>query len=54
MRAVWVVLSNNATKVASYDYPREKEAREHAERLMTDKKQVHFVQLVKEEMSDPV
>ena len=53
MRAIWVVLSNNATKVASYDYPREKEARDHAERLMTEKKQVHFVQLVKEEMPDP-
>ena len=46
MRAVWVVLSNNATKVASYEYGKEKEAREHAERLHTEKKQLHFVILV--------
>lgn len=53
MRAIWVVLSNNATKVASYEFSKEKEARDHAERLMTEKKQVHFVQMVKEEMTEP-
>lgn len=48
MKVVWGVFNNSNQRVAVYDYPKRKEADEHAARLMTDKKQTHFVQPVKE------
>jgi hypothetical protein len=48
MKVVWGVFNNSNQRVATYDYPKRKEADEHAERLKTDKKQTFFVQPVKE------
>jgi hypothetical protein len=38
--------------VASYPYPKRHDADAHAARLMTDKKQTHFVQPVKEPIAE--
>jgi len=46
-KAVWQVCNNSATPVATYEYPKRKEAEEHAAKLTTDKKQTHFVQMAK-------
>jgi len=48
MRVVWGVFNNSHQMVASYPYPKRHDADAHATRLMTDKKQTHFVQPVKE------
>ena len=53
MRALWVVFGNSQNRVASYPYSQEKEAREHAEKLNSEKpekKGNHFVMMVKEPM----
>lgn len=52
MKVVWGVFNNSNQRVAVYDYPKRKEADEHAARLMTDKKQTHFVQPVKEPIEE--
>src|SRR5882672_3855942 len=44
MRVVWGVFSNSNQCVATYEYPRRKEADEHAAKLTTDKRSTHFVQ----------
>ena len=48
MRVIWGVFNNSHQMVASYPYPKRHDADAHATRLMTDKKQTHFVQPVKE------
>jgi hypothetical protein len=48
MKVVWGVFNNSNQRVAVYDYPRRKEADEHAARLSGEKKSTHFVQPVKE------
>jgi hypothetical protein len=52
MKVVWGVFSNSNQRVASYDYPKKKEAEEHAAKLMADKKQTFFVQPVKEPIEE--
>lgn len=52
MRLVWGVFSNSHQCVATYEYPRRKEADEHAARLTNDKRSTHFVQPVKEPMEE--
>jgi hypothetical protein len=52
MRVVWGVFSNSHQLVEEYDYPRKREAEEHAAKLTTDKKSGHpfFIQPVKKPM----
>ena len=52
MRVVWGVFNNSHQCVATYEYPRRAEADQHAARLMTDKRSIHFVQPVKEPMEE--
>lgn len=49
-KVVWKVMNNSNQEVAVYDFPKRKEAYDHAARLTVDKKQTHFVQQVKVEM----
>jgi hypothetical protein len=51
-KVVWVVFNNSNQKVASFDYPKKKEAEEHAAKLSADKKSTFFVQPVKEPMDE--
>lgn len=51
-KVVWGVFNNSNQRVATYEYPKRKEADEHAARLTTDKKQTHFVQPVKEAIEE--
>jgi recombination DNA repair RAD52 pathway protein len=48
MKVVWGVFNNSNQRVAVYDYPKKKEAEEHAAKLKADKNQTFFVQPVKE------
>jgi len=50
MKLVWGVFSNSNQRVAVFDYPKKKDANEHAEKLTADKKTggPYFVQPVKE------
>jgi len=52
MKVVWGVFNNSNQRVATYDFPKKKDAEEHATRLTTDKKQTHFVQPVKEPIEE--
>jgi hypothetical protein len=52
MKVVWGVFNNSNQRVATYDYPKRKEADEHAAKLTADKKNTHFVQPVKEAMEE--
>ena len=52
MKVVWGVFSNTNQRVAVYEYPKRKEADEHAARLTADKKSTHFVQPVKEHIEE--
>ncbi len=51
-RVVWVVFNNSNQRVAAYDYPKKKEADEHAARLTAEKKLTFFVQPVKEPIEE--
>ena len=51
-KVVWVVFNNSNQKVASFDYPKKKEAEEHAAKLSADKKSTFFVQPIKEPMDE--
>jgi hypothetical protein len=51
-KVVWVVFNNSNQKVASFDYPKKREAEEHAAKLRADKKSTFFVQPVKENMDE--
>jgi hypothetical protein len=52
MKVVWGVFNNSNARVAVYDYPKRKDAEEHAARLTADKKSTHFVQPVKEPIEE--
>jgi len=54
MKVVWGVFNNSNQRVAAYDYPKRKDADEHARRLTEEKKQGHpfFVQPVKEPIEE--
>lgn len=52
MKVVWGVFNNSNARIATYEYPKRKEAEEHAARLTADKKLTHFVQPVKEPMEE--
>lgn len=48
MKVVWGVFNNSNQRVATFDYPKRKEADSLAAKLSADKKTTHFVQPVKE------
>jgi cobalamin biosynthesis protein CobT len=50
MRVVWGVFNNSNQCVATYEYPKRKDADAHAAKLTADKKNTHFVQPIKEPM----
>jgi len=52
MKVVWGVFSNSNQRVAAYEYPKRKDADDHAARLTADKKSTHFVQPVKEPIEE--
>jgi hypothetical protein len=52
MKVVWGVFNNSNQRVATYEYPKRKEADDHAAKLTTDKKSTHFVQPVKEPIEE--
>ena len=51
-RVVWVVLDNSSRPVQTFDYNKEKDARELAARLQAEKKSTYFVQPKKEPMEE--
>lgn len=51
-KVVWGVFNNSNQRVATYEYPKRKEADEHAARLMGEKKMTFFVQPVKEPIEE--
>jgi hypothetical protein len=52
MKIVWGVFNNSNSQVETYPFSQEREARAHAEKLSTDKKQTHFVQKVKKPLEE--
>lgn len=52
MRVVWAVFSNSNQRVATFDYPRRKEADDMAAKLSADKKTTYFVQPIKEPIEE--
>jgi hypothetical protein len=52
MKVIWGVFNNSNQRVAAYEYPKRKDAEEHAARLTADKKSTHFVQPVKEPIEE--
>jgi hypothetical protein len=52
MRLVWGVFNNSHQCVATYEYPKRKDADAHAAKLTADKKNTHFVQPVKEAIEE--
>jgi len=52
MRLVWGVFNNSHQCVASYEFPKRKDAEAHAAKLTADKKNTHFVQPVKEPIEE--
>ena len=52
MKVVWGVFNNSNQRVATFDYPKRKEADEKAAQLTADKKSTHFVQPVKEPIEE--
>jgi hypothetical protein len=52
MKVVWGVFNNSNQRVATYEYPKRKEADDHAAKLTGDKKSTHFVQPVKEPIEE--
>jgi hypothetical protein len=52
LRLVWGVFNNSHQCVATYDYPKRKDAEAHAAKLTGDKKNTHFVQPVKEPIEE--
>src|SRR5437879_2766740 len=52
MKVVWGVFNNSNQRVATFDYPKRKEADEKATQLTADKKSTHFVQPVKEPLEE--
>jgi hypothetical protein len=52
LKVVWGVFNNSNQRVATFDYPKRKDANDLAEKLTTDKKVTHFVQPVKEPIEE--
>jgi hypothetical protein len=52
MRMVWGVFNNSHQCVATFEYPKRKDAEAHAAKLTADKKNTHFVQPVKETIEE--
>ncbi|MFN4260489.1 MAG: hypothetical protein ACK4RK_14440 [Gemmataceae bacterium] len=52
MKVVWGVFNNSNQRVATFDYPKKHEAEELAAKLTVDKKNIHFIQPVKEPMEE--
>lgn len=52
MRVVWGVFSNNHQCLATYEYPKRKDAEAHAARLASEKRSTFFVQPVKEPIEE--
>lgn len=52
MKVVWCVFNNSNQRVATFDYPKRKEADDLAAKLTGDKKSTHFVQPVKEPLEE--
>jgi hypothetical protein len=52
MKVVWGVFNNSNQRVATYEYPKRKDAEDHAAKLTSDKKSTHFVQPVKEPLEE--
>ena len=52
MRLIWGVFNNSHQCVATYEYPKRKDAEAHAAKLTADKKNTHFVQPVKEAIEE--
>jgi hypothetical protein len=51
-KVVWGVFNNSNQRVATYEYPKRKEADEHAARMTAEKKLTFFVQPVKEQIDE--
>jgi hypothetical protein len=51
-KVVWVVFNNSNQQVATFEYPKRKEAEDHAAKLATEKKSTFFVQPVKVAMEE--
>jgi hypothetical protein len=51
-KVVWGVFNNSNQRVATYEYPKRKEADEHAARMTAEKKLTFFVQPVKEPIEE--
>jgi hypothetical protein len=51
-KVVWGVFNNSNQRVATYDFPKKKEADEHAARMTAEKKLTFFVQPVKEPIEE--
>lgn len=52
VKVVWGVFNNSNQRVATFDYPKRKDADDLAAKLSGDKKSTHFVQPVKEPMEE--
>ena len=52
MKVVWGVFSNSNQRVATFDFPKRKEADDLAAKLSNDKKSTHFVQPIKEPIEE--
>jgi hypothetical protein len=52
LRVIWGVFNNSNQCIARYDYPKKREADEHAARLQGEKKQTFFVQPMKEPIEE--
>ena len=51
-KVVWGVFNNSNQRVATYEYPKRKEADDHAARMTAEKKLTFFVQPVKEPIDE--
>jgi len=52
MKVVWGVFNNSNQRVATFDYPKRKDADDLATKLSSEKKNTHFVQPVKEPIEE--
>lgn len=52
LRVIWGVFNNSNQRVATFDYPKRKEADDLAAKLSADKKNTHFVQPIKEPIEE--
>jgi hypothetical protein len=52
LKMVWGVFNNSHQRVATFEYPKRKDAEAHASKLAADKKSTFFVQPVKEPLKE--